>query len=287
QCILPQTTPETILSNPWYGKGFYEPQQYKVAIERCKNGYDSCESFIKLLEHRVKIERDYSTELKKWSLTWLKEIQHSQDYGTNKKTCLALINTGEQQAYSHVKMADNLQENVINKMLLYRRENYSRSLIHLQKMMLKKLYLDSSKKLKSYEQAEKIIQSDSGKTDEQKQHVKLTVDTLKKDCSSQKVKYQQLIEEMKNMRPQYEISMNDVLERTNDFERKRMNHFKQIFQDYHDTIYTPNDENLAKMSTDFKKVLSEHNVENDIQWWNTHYGKYTESNWPVFEELKD
>jgi hypothetical protein len=60
-----KANPEKILSNPWYGRGFFEPNQYQAAIERCKGGYDSCDIFIKSLEHRVKIERDYIAEMHK------------------------------------------------------------------------------------------------------------------------------------------------------------------------------------------------------------------------------
>ncbi|CAF0919669.1 unnamed protein product [Didymodactylos carnosus] len=307
---MPQTTPELLLSNPWYGKGFFEPNQYKVSIERCNNGYHSCELFLKFIEQRIKIERDYMAELKKWSLTCQKEISRSQDYGTNKSTWSASIVAGEQHFYTHSQIAKDLQENVLDKMTQYRKDNYGKSVLHIKKAKefekdfeqaqrswlkllqkiddTKKLYQETKKKLKKFELADKIIQSDTGTSDEQKRKAKDQVDTLKKECTAQESKYKQLIEDMKNQRPNYEKEMTNVLNRTHDFEKKRSNFFKQMFQEYHDALY-PNkpDENLAGASQKFLNELKKHNVENDIAWWNKVYGSDTNTQWPEFEELKD
>ncbi|CAF1017315.1 unnamed protein product [Didymodactylos carnosus] len=300
--------PEHLLSNPWFGKGFFEPGQYKVAIERFKGGYDSCKLFLKCVEQRVKIEHDYAADLKKWSHTWQKEIQRCQEYGTTKQTWLASIVAGEQYFYTHSEIAKNLHENCIEKMLQYEKENYDKSHIKhvkeferefeeaqkswlklLQKIdAAKKMYRESKYKLKTYEAVGEILQSESSVSDEQKRRAKDLVDIRKKESTSQESKYKQLIGEMQNQRPNYEKEMTDLLNQTHDLEYKRKSFFKMMFQEYHDALFSTRlDETLTKASSDFKELLNHHDATLDVKWWNKTYGSDTNTQWPTFDEELD
>jgi hypothetical protein len=150
QCILPQgqTTPERALSNPWYDKGFCEPYQYKAAIDRCKGGYDSCELYINIFSERAKIERNYISELEKWATSSIKDISQSKEFGTNKKSWCDAIRASKEIADIHVDLVKRLQENVIDKMINFKKENYGRSILHVKK--IKEFEHD-------FEQAQKIL----------------------------------------------------------------------------------------------------------------------------------
>ena len=104
-----KTTPERILSNPWYDKGFCEPQQYKAAIDRYKGGYESCELFIDIFSERAKIERNYVADLEKWAATSIKEISQSKEFGTNKKAWIESIRASKQIADTHTDIVTRLQ----------------------------------------------------------------------------------------------------------------------------------------------------------------------------------
>ncbi|CAF0782831.1 unnamed protein product [Rotaria sp. Silwood1] len=311
QCIFPQgqTTPERILSNPWYDKGFCEPNQYKAAIDRCKGGYDSCDLFINIFSDRAKIERDYISELEKWSATSIKEISQTKEFGTNKKAWIDAIRASKEIANTHSDIVQRLQENVIDKMANFKKENYGKSILHVKKIKeferdfeqvqkswiklldkinrAKKEYQDAHRQLKKAETAEKIIESDRGAEEEQKTKVKLSVGTYKKECEALKNKYQQFIEEMKNSRPNYENSMKEVLDRTHTFERKRLAQFKALFTALDQSLVIDKDTHLKEMADAFKKAINSHDIEKDIQWWNSHFGSDTNTAWPSFEELKD
>jgi hypothetical protein len=231
QCIFPQgqTTPERILSNPWYDKGFCEPNQYKAALDRCKGGYESCELFINIFSERARIERDYIADLKKWSATSIKEISQSKEFGTNKKAWMDSIRASEEIANTHTDIVQRLQDNVIDKMVTFKKDNYGKSILHVKKIKefdhdfeqaqkswiklldkinkAKKDYHDAHRLLKKAETAEKIIESDRGAEDEQKTKVKLSVSTYKKESEALKSKYKQYIEDMTNARPNYENAM--------------------------------------------------------------------------------
>jgi len=304
-----KTHPERILSNPWYERGFFEPNQYQAAIDRCKNGYDSCDIFIKSLEHRVKIEEDYIAEMHKWSTKWQKEIAQSHEFGMNKRTWMASIRAGEQMASSHSDMVTRIQQDVIDKMITYKKENYEKSHTHMKKSKeferdfeqaqkswlklldkindAKKTYQDMHRRLKRAQCAEEIIASDTDATEEQKNKAKMVASSYTKESEGLKKKYQLLIEEMNNTRPNYENSMKEILDRTHDFERKRLNQFKLLFTTLHDAIYVQMVANLTEISAEFKRALEYHNIDVDIQWWNAHYGSDTNTSWPSFEELND
>ena len=311
QCILPQgqTTPERIISNPWYDKGFCEPNQYKAAVDRCKGGYESCDLFIDIFSERARIERDYISALEKWSAASIKDISQSKEFGTNKKAWIESIRASKEIGNTHVDMARRLQENVIDKMVAYKKENYGKSLVHVKKIkeferdfeqaqkswvkLLEKInkakaeYQEAQRKLKKAETAEKIIDSDRGAEEEQKNKVKLSVSSYRKESEATKSKYEQYIEEMKNSRPNYENGMKEVLDRTHAFERKRLNQFKVLIAALHQALVIDKDPHLAQMSDLFTKCLAGHDSEKDIQWWNEHYGSDTNTAWPSFEDLKN
>lgn len=310
QCILPQgqTTPERILSNPWYDKGFCEPNQYRAALDRCKGGYESCDVFIEVFSERVRIEREYIAALDRWSQSSIKEVGQSKEFGTNKKTWLECIRGSKEISETHKALADRIQQTVVNPMVTYKKDNYGKSIVHVKKIKeferdfeqaqkswlklldkinrVKKEYQDAHRAWKKAEAAEKIIESDQGAEIDQKNKVKLSVSTYKKDCEAAENKYQQLIEEMKNTRPNYENSMKEVLNRTHAFERKRLEKFVELFNALQKAMLIDKDPHLTSMSNIFTSGIAVHDIEKDINWWNSHYGSDTTTAWPVFESLK-
>ncbi|CAF2159558.1 unnamed protein product [Rotaria magnacalcarata] len=311
KCISPQgqTTPERVLSNPWYDKGFCEPHQYKAAIDRCKGGYDSCETFIDILSERAKIERTYVTDLERWSDSSIKAISQTKEFGTNKKAWIDSVRASKEIADTHKDLVQRLEENVIDKLVTYKKENYGKSILHVKKIKefehdferaqkswiklldkiskARKEYQDAHRQWKKAETAERIIESDRGAEDEQKAKAKMSVSSYRKEADSLKSKYQQHVDDMKNARPHYEDAMKEVLNRTHDFERKRLAQFKVTYTELHKSLIIDKDPHLKTMSEAFTKAIESLDVEKDINWWNTHYGSDTNSAWPSFEELKD
>jgi protein kinase C and casein kinase substrate in neurons protein len=286
QCILPQnqTTPERVLSNPWYDKGFCEPKQYRAAIDRCKSGYEACDLFIKIFSDRADIEDSYITAIKRWKATSTKEIAQSKEFGTNKKAWIESVRASEEIMNVHAEIKKRLEENVIDKMATYKRENYGKSMLHVKKVKeferdfeqvqkswiklldkinrAKKDYQEARSILKKAETAEKIVESDRGAEDDQKLKVKLSVTAHRKEAEASKSRCKQLIEEM-NMQ------------------------FKSSFTALRQVFLLDTDLYTSSVSDAFDRCIKTHDIEKDIQWWNSHYGSDTNSSWPLFEELND
>ncbi|CAF4222585.1 unnamed protein product [Rotaria socialis] len=118
QCILPQspTTPERVLSNPYYGKSFCEPDQYKVAINRCEDGFTSCELALEML-------KDLVNELERCS----KSLQLK----TNRVVWLESVKAIEKLAERTDDIADNIKKNVIDELVNYKKFSYDKSFRHV------------------------------------------------------------------------------------------------------------------------------------------------------------
>lgn len=296
QCILPQgqTTPERVLSNPWYQKGFFEPNQYKAAIDRCQGGLAGCDLFIKIFSDRADIEREYAESIDKWAASSEKHIVGSKEFGSNKKAWIESIRASKELAAVHSDVGQRIRESVVDKMVAYKKENYGKSIVHVKKIKefehdfeqaqkawlklndrinkAKKELEDAEKQLQKAERAEKIIVSDRGIDETEKAQVKLSVDTYRKQTEASKSKHDQLLVEMENARPSYERAMVEVLERTHVFERKRLEQIKILLKALHQALIIDKDPHLTTMSELFTKAINAHDIERDIEWWNSHYG---------------
>ncbi|CAF1310113.1 unnamed protein product [Adineta steineri] len=309
QCISPQgqTTPEKTLSNPWFGKGFCEPDQYKAAIERCSGGYKSCELGIDLYKDLAKILENHSAALRQWSTASQKQIVHSSEFGTTKKSWLNSIRAVEKLAESNDFIRENVQKTVIDKMTSYKNENYGKSFLQVKKIKefekefkkVQRTWLDTldkindakqsfhvaKRKLQIAQNAENIIKTDVGSSDDQISKAKLNVETRQKETDRCKSKYENSINEMEKAKPDYQKQMFRILESTDDFERKRLNHFNLTFNALQQAVLSEKNKWRDEIVDAFKKAIDGHNIEADIAFFNTNYGKDTKTIWPKFEDL--
>jgi hypothetical protein len=87
--------PEAFANNVAYGRGFYEPGAYSVALKRCENGHDLAQQLADMFEERSQLESVYTNQLHAWSRKWHGELIKSQEYGTNKKVWDQAVTTGK------------------------------------------------------------------------------------------------------------------------------------------------------------------------------------------------
>ncbi|CAF1100526.1 unnamed protein product [Rotaria sp. Silwood1] len=304
-----QTTPEKCLSNPWHGKGFCEPHQYKAAIDRCEGGHKSCDLGIEIYKELVKVLENCSESLRQWSLISQKKIVQSKEFGTTRTVWIESIQAIEKLAERNDDITNNIQQNVIDKMIAYKNSKYEKSFLHVKKVKefekdfkkIQKPWLEllnkineakqefhhASRKLHQAKRAENVIKTDVGSADEQKKKVKDSVDHYEAETKSCKNRYSKLIDDMKAKQPTYQEEMFKVLSRTDDFERDRLNQFKLMFDALQEAVSIEKDKRHAEMSTLFKNSINKHDIKNDIQYFNIHYGCETKTKWPVFEDVHE
>lgn len=86
--------PEAFASNSAYGRGFFEPNAYSIALKRCENGHDLAQQLADMLEERAQLESVYTNQLRAWSRKWHTDLVKSQEYGTTKKVWDQTVTTG-------------------------------------------------------------------------------------------------------------------------------------------------------------------------------------------------
>ena len=311
QCILPQgqTTPEKCLSNPWYGKGFCEPGQYKVAIDRCEGGFKSCELSMDIFKDLVKVLENCSQAIRHWSKTSQRQIIQSKESGTNRTAWINSIRAVEKLAERNEDIMTNIQKNVLDKMAAHKNSKYEKTFIHVKKIKefekefkkIQKPWLELSSKLdeakQSYEHAnyklrqakrlQYILESDVGTSIESKQKVKYSIANYEAETNANKIKYKKLSRDINEKQSTYEGEMFNVLARMDDFERDRLNHFKATLIALQKATSIENDTRHVEMFNAFEKAINGHSTDSDIEFFNEHYGRETKTKWPVVEDFDE
>lgn len=298
--------PEAFATNSAYGRGFFEPGAYSVALKRCENGHDLAQQLADMFDERAQLELSYTNQLRAWSRKWHSELVKSQEYGTNKVVWDQTVTAGEQMADVHGSLSTSLTDSLIPKLRQWRKDNYEKSLIHYKKTKeFEKEFLDAQKSWSkllekiaeaksAYYSASKAVKTAheserNANNDEQRRKFADKAEVAKREAESAKTKYAQMINEAGEQRPRYVAAMKEVFERTQAFEKKRLEFFKETFEEYAKLLEAATNTNviLEKMNNDYKTTLNTHNAEQDLAWWDQNYGTETNSRWPEYEEYRD
>jgi len=155
----------------------------------------------------------------------------------------------------HSKLSTSLSDSLIPKLRQWRKDHYEKSLIHYKKTKeFEKDFLDAQKswsklldKISEYKSAyysackTAKLADDAERTaasEDQRKKFADKADVARREIGFTKTKYQQAINEAREQRPRYELTMKDVFERTQTFEKKRLDIFKEIFDEYSKLLET-------------------------------------------------
>ncbi|CAF0900666.1 unnamed protein product [Adineta ricciae] len=297
--------PEAFANNSAYGRGFFEPGAYSVALKRCENGHDLAQQLADMFEERAQLESVYTNQLRAWSRKWHTELVKSQEYGTNKKVWDQTATAGEQMAEVHGALSSSLTDSLIPKLRQWRKDNYEKSLIHYKKTKeFEKEFIDAQKswsklldKISDYKstyyaacKAAKLADdAERSASEEQRRKLADKAEVARREVGSAKAKYEQAVNEAREQRPRYESAMKEVFERTQAFEKKRLDFFKETFEEFSKILETATEDNptLKKMNDDYKTNITAHDSNEDLSWWDQNYGTQTNNRWPEYEEYRD
>lgn len=307
-CFNSPTTPEQILGNRFAGKSFFEPNQYKVALDRCEAANKSCEIHIEMFSEYAEILENFKKFLTKWRIESEKRIYHSKEFGTNKETWLNTIRTMEKIGEPANTVAKDIRENVVNAMRSYRENEFGRTIIHSKKYKTFERSFSKAQKpwaelvdsinekwsqimeiqgeLDKAKRAVKYCDEDVGAEQEKKDAAKKSLDKREEKMRKLRETYNALLEKSKTQRETYKKSMTDELQKTHDFERERLGKFLNSFQQIQ-TFITATYSNPTDLKTSFESGIKKHQIEDDIAYWNRNYGSATDYPWGVFQQLKD
>ena len=289
-------------------RGFFEPAQYERCINRYEFGNELLGHLSTMFDERANLENTYVNALRSWSRKWHGELTKLAEYPTNKKVWDQVVSTGEQMADVHQTIASNLHDNIQPKLKQWRKDNYEKSIINYKKSKefekefeliqkpwnkllesiyeAKQNYHKLSKALKQCEQ-QKLAMTVETPPETQIQMVDRYIQ-VKLEGETAKGKYQQLLRDVApgaEPRQRYEANMIEVFQRTQAFERKRLEFFKDIFTEYTKTLQQQ--AVFVKMLDDYTRVLETHSYQVDLDVWSTTHGPGAVSHYPVLEEFQD
>ncbi|CAF0738822.1 unnamed protein product [Rotaria sp. Silwood1] len=300
------TTSASMTGTPSHG--FFEPLQYERCINRYEFGSELIGHLSNMFEERSNLEHTYVNALRSWSRKWHGELTKLSEYPSNKKVWDQIVSTGEQMADIHQTIASNLNDNIQPKLKQWKKDNYEKSIInykkskefekefeHIQKPWNKLLESIHEAKQNYYKVAKLLKQADEQKlsmpaetpTETQKQIVDNYIQ-LKLNVDTARTKYQQLLHDVApgaEPRQRYEANMIEIFQRTQAFEKKRLDFFKEIFIEYIKTLQQQAVFN--KMFDDYVRVLQTHNTQADLDTWYNNHGPGSQSHYPVFDEFQD
>lgn len=308
-CFNPQpTTPEKILGNRFAGRSFFEPQQFKVALDRCEGSNKSCEIHAEIFEDFVVILEKFLSSLKKWQENSVYKIHQSKEMGTNKQVFLETVRTMAKIGEAHDGLAKGIKEDVVQKMRSFREAEFGRTLIHSKKHETFKkkfnkaqkrwaeLVDDTNEKWTEINAAEpglnrarresRYCEGDFGAEQEKKDAANKCLKKHEEKMAKLRGEYRELLKKAENSRGEYEKDMTEVLEETHKFERKRLEEFLKSFETIGKNV-TEKFTISTTLADEFKSAIAKHKIEDDIKYWDEHYGSKANLPWGVFQQLKD
>jgi hypothetical protein len=161
---------------------------------------------------------------------------------------------GEQLADVHSNFSNSLTESLIPKIRQWRKDHYEKSMLHYKKTKeFEKEFLDAQKswnklvdKIAEYKSAyysackTTKLADDAERTasDDQRRKLSDKADVARREVGFAKTKYQQAVNEAREQRPRYESAMKEVFDRTQAFEKKRFDAFKETYDEYSKLLQT-------------------------------------------------
>lgn len=302
-CISPQnaTTPERLLSNPFYGKNFFDEGQYRVAVDRYEQGANAIDSLIKNLENFIKILERQSEKLRVWSKEVDQDIRSTSEHGTTKKALIGATAAMGLLAEPSESFAKALREKVLRDLFEFKSSTYGKSSHFLSTKndfekefrKVQKLWISL---LKDYEQnKEKLTEAKKKKDTAQRMEHLMTSDIARDEnkfkqvqelLSKRKEKVLELekideefVKRIEKKKPEYVEQMTKILERILEIERKRLEKFNQVLESLKNLSDFKQYSNYQKIIQKFTEAIEEQNINSDLKHWNEHFGSETKFPW--------
>lgn len=103
---------------------FWEPGNYKKTTKRIEDGYRLCTELMNLVNERAEIEKVYAKSMKAWSKKWNDLIEKGPEYGTTEAAWKGVLVEAERRCDVHMKVRDNLTNEVISKIKGWQKDTY-------------------------------------------------------------------------------------------------------------------------------------------------------------------
>ena len=295
------------------GYNFWDIDGFEAVIDRCNDGNELCENLIEMINERAKVEESYAKSLTSWQKKWTEFLnKESKEYGTTKVACLSMLQTAEKIADYHTSIQISLinkSNSPISEIKYWLKVNYAKEHIHFKKRNeffeqfkyaqkqwaeyfkeLKKTekdYHNSVKEAVKSEQEKNKAEKNPNVKEEEKVKFRRSVEKHESEQKKSRSKYENQLKIADSFKKNYVDDMKRVFDRTQDFEKLRMEFFKKIYKQFQEcfTKSSVYDEKAKDaIFKDLKEKLDKLEPSKDVEWWSNKFGAGMTPVWPTFVE---
>jgi len=297
-----------MLGNPG-SDSFWEPGNYKRTTKRVEDGEKLCKDLILLVQERANIEKEYAKQLKTWSAKWENIIQKGPEYGTTEAAWKSVLVEADRRCELHLKVKDNLLNEVVNSIKNWQKDNYHRQMLQLKEKkdmedQFKKAQKPWAKLLEKVEKSkanyhlacknektavnqERNATKDSSLSQDQVRKLQEKVQKCQDAVKKTKENYELALLDITNYNSRYEEDMTDVFERSQRKEAQRLQTIKDTMFSIHKCLNISEDPMLAQIYDEFFHTVNNADHDKDLRWWSNTYGVNMPMAWPQFEEYTE
>lgn len=288
---------------------FWEPGNYKRTTKRIEDGEKLCRDLILLVQERANIEKEYAKQLKTWSTKWNKVIESGPEYGTTEAAWKAVLVESDRRCELHLRVKDNLNNEVVNAVKNWQKDNYHRGIMQLKEKkemedqfkkaqkpwvkMLNKVskskqdYHLACKTEKTAINQERNASSDSSQSPDQLRKLQDKVAKGKEQVQKTKEQYELNLQDINSYNAKYMEDMTDVFERCQRKEAQRLQCFKDTLFSVHKCLNVSEDPALPQIYDEFYHTVNNADHEKDLRWWSNTHGVNMAMGWPSFEDYTE
>lgn len=285
---------------------FWEVGKFMRAVNRIDNGHALCSQLRQLINSRAEIEKSYAKQLAAWSKKWNETLDKGPEYGTTQGAWRGVLEEADKLSELHTEVGEKLVNNVTVSIKQWQKENYHKSMMHFketkdmetqfrkaQKPWEKKLnkvvtakkdYHNACRQEKSTANQENNARGDSSFSPDQLKKLQEKLKKCQADVEATHDKYNACLNDLNGYNAKYIEDMNEVFDKCQDFERKRIDFVKKIMFDIHQCLDLSVDPRYSQVYTDLHRTISNTDADKDLKWWSDNHGADMPMAWPVFEE---
>ncbi|XP_020799418.1 protein kinase C and casein kinase substrate in neurons protein 1 isoform X2 [Drosophila serrata] len=288
---------------------FWEPGNYKRTTKRIEDGNKLCNDLQQLIQERADIEKGYAKSLRAWSKKWGELIEKGPEYGTTEAAWKGVLTESERISDVHMKIKDNLCNDINNQIKTWQKENYHHTLMQIKERkdledLFKKAQKPWAKLLSKVEKAkadyhsacktersatnqERNANADSSLSPDQVKKMHDRVQKTKDQVQKCREKYEQSIAEITKYNSVYIEDMTSVFDKCQTFEKQRLQFFKEILFNVHACIDLTKVQSLPQIYEEFYHTINNADHQKDLKWWSNNHGINMAMNWPSFVEYTE
>merc|ERR1719394_1284951 len=297
-----------MLGNPG-SDSFWEPGNYKRTTKRVEDGEKLCKDLILLVQERANIEKEYAKQLKQWSNKWESIIQKGPEYGTTEAAWKAVLVEADRRCELHIKVKDNLLNEVVNSIKNWQKDNYHKQMMQLKEKkemedqfkkaqkpwakLLEKVdkcksnYHTACKNEKTAVNQERNATKDSSLSQDQVRKLQDKVSKCQEAVKKSKENYELALLDITNYNSRYQEDMTDVFERCQRKEAQRLQTIKDTMFSIHKCLNIAEDPTLPQIYDEFYHTVNNADHDKDLRWWSNTHGVNMPMAWPQFEEYTE